>query len=263
MAKENIFLRFESTLQFAKYIDDAKTSATFAKQDLSSMRKGKSTDCECASLEEAQSRLKSGDRANFDKIKKILSTTKMVGTGTSTRTKNYADVVGFVPHVPNFCANVPQQMINQRCVRHKNSKVLNVLWNPTTSWNVESEEMLKVASGVLSEIYSAEKRGYRINLYVTLSSEKGGQNLTTLIKVKDASQYMDLAKVVYPMVNPMLLRRQFFRVVETQDVNNSFIGTYGSPIHRKEDIMKYLPKNFKMDYYYDFYTEHSRHQEIK
>jgi hypothetical protein len=187
----------------------------------------------------------------------------MVGTGTSTRTKNYADVVGFVPHVPNYCANVPQQMINQRVVRYKNSKVLNVLWNPTTSWNVKSEEMLEIASCVLSEIYSAEKRGYRINLYVTLSSEKGGQNLTILVKVKDASQYMDLTKVVYPMVNPMLLRRQFFRVVETQDVEKGFIYDYGRPIHKKEDIVKYLPKSFKMDYYYDFYTERSKHQEIK
>ena len=261
---EDLFFNFASTLDLSKHLANAKVSATFAKYILSSQKKDVSSDYSTESYEEADERLKQGDRQNVGKIQKILRTAVLKGSGTSTKTRSYVDVVGFAPHVPNFCANVPQTMINQRVVRYKNTKVLNVLYNASVDWTVSNQKICETASKVLSEIYSAEKRGYRINLYVAISSKSDSQYCTALLKIKSSEQYMDLLKVVYPMINPMFIRRHFFRLIETTEgLNSGFTHGYGGVVKSQSELMSKLPSGLKVDYYFDYYSVAKEGAKIK
>lgn len=261
---------FESTLQMQRYLSQAKTSNVFCLREknnnLASMRlkseyKGSIDFYSTEDLKTANDLLLFGDKERMKLLDKSFKQITSKGSGTSVKRKTYADVVGFMPHVPNAIMGLPFAMINERKVQVKNSKIINVLWCPAVSWKVRAEDLAEHAAKVLSACYNAEKQGYRCNIYVVCSANNGRrkdrQCVTMITKVKDAGQPMDLLKCVYPMTNPDFLRRHFFRFIETQDgVSKVFADAYGYAETNLGTFEDSLPHGFKVDYCFNFANTH-------
>jgi hypothetical protein len=244
----NVFKKYNSILEFYNDIKDKETRNGFEeKSKLVSSSKG------TKSWDEACNYLLNGDLDKLELINKYIKSVKKVkGTGESIKPKRVQDVAGFQPCVPAAILGLPRNMYRNQQTRVQNTKVVNFLIASVYSVKVDSNDVVKKAAEYLSEIYQYEKRGYRVNLYIAIGAEKYGQEIGCLIKVKDSNQYMNLSKLVYPLVNPSLLRRHFLRWEEvTEGVSaEKFASTYGRPV----TCQSFYEKNFnvKIDKFYNY-----------
>lgn len=242
----NVFKKYNSVLEFYNEIKDKETQYGFEEKS-----KSESSSKGTKSWEEACEFLLHGDFENLDKINKaIKSVQKVKGTGESIKPKRVQDIAGFQPCVPAAILGLPRNMYRNQQTRVQNTKVLNVLIASSFSWYVSVDDVVKKAAEYVSEIYNLEKQGYRVNLYVAIGATSR-QKIGLLVKVKDSNQYMNLSKIVYPLVNPSFLRRHYFRWTEvTEGVSTSFADGYGKPVTDKEFYENNF--NIKIDKFYNY-----------
>lgn len=260
-----IFRKFDSVGQFSHYLNTSEVSPIFKGCSLDSRNASKSfTGTE--SYECADELLLRGDREGMEIVRKTISATpSLKGSGECQKKKFFNDIAGFMPHVPNYLAGVPQQMINSKVVRYKNSKVLNIVYNCAVHCGISADDMRKAALKILSFVNKAERNGYRVNLYVLNACYLGDEELVLLVRIKDSNNYVDLLKMVYPMTHPSWLRRHIFAFIEKcpELHNRKWVGSYGYVEENEEKIKSNLAKsNIKVDYYFSYYnTNHGK--EIK
>lgn len=242
----NVFKKYNSVLEFYNEIKDKETQYGFEEKS-----KNNSSSKGTKSWEEACEFLLYGDFEKLDKINKaIKSVQKVKGTGESIKPKRVQDVAGFQPCVPTAILGLPRNMYRNQQTRVQNTKVLNVLIASSFSWYVSVDDVVKKAAEYVSEIYNLEKQGYRVNLYVAIGAIKI-QKIGMLVKIKDSNQYMNLSKIVYPLVNPSFLRRHYFRWAEvTEGVCTIFADGYGRPVTDKEFYENNF--NIKIDKFYNY-----------
>ena len=136
--------------------------------------------------------------------------------------------------------SLPKSMIANKRVIYKDSKVLSLVYNCSIDCTISAEEINKVSAELVNAVLGLEKKGYRINLYVgiitgytkTIRRKESGELCAMFVKIKDSGQYMDVKKMAYPLVNPSMLRRHYFRFVETAPglTDYSWPRGYGRPI---------------------------------
>ena len=227
MAKD--FLeKFESISEFQRAINTRKVDR-FYKNRMSSVNGGKEfTGTE--SYEEAESLLLYGDKSIAAKL------VECNGKRMNEAKKNtiYNSPVGFVPNIPNYLLGRPDNMFSVKTQTYKSCKVLNVCVNAITKCVVESEDILAFNKKLLNVVYTLEKRGYRLNLYVgaTLYFECTNNVGACFIKVKDSGKLLNVTNVAYPLCNASFLRRHFFKWVETN--GKTFSRSYGCIAQRNE-----------------------------
>lgn len=147
---------------------------------------------------------------------------------------------GFLPHVPNYLAGRPNNMIAER-VRLVRKKVVTVAYNIAVNCDVTASDMQQAAADVLSAILKCERGGVRVNLYAISISKSSNKYCAFAIKIKDSAQHIDLLKMAYPMTHPSMLRRHEFRYTETQPgLPDSFACGYGSAVSRRGDVREVL-----------------------
>ena len=103
------------------------------------------------------------------------------------------------------------------------------------------EESVKV----LQLVNSLEKQGYRVILNVTLISESKKEDiiLCNKVRIKNASERLNLSKVSFPMVHSSYLRRIMFRWIETFEyTTKQFDNNYGAPV-KCEDFNNIIKNN--------------------
>ena len=162
--------------------------------------------------QEAEDRIKRGD----DELAKMLRGSEkldihMASTGIQKRM--VTRVAGFAPHVPNFLAGVPNNMI---WVEEKKvpKKVLTVIYGCNTHGDETCEEIAKVSARVVSCIMSLERKGYRINLYASNVADCGSRRTGFITKLKDSGQHIDVLKMAFPLLSASWNRRFGFRFRE-------------------------------------------------
>lgn len=131
---------------------------------------------------------------------------------TGTRRRITTAVAGFAPHVPNYIAGVPNNML--WCKEEKVAKkVLTFVYGSNILGGVSVEEMAKVSARVLSCIMSLERKGYRVNLLVANVAYWNGKT-GFVVKLKDAGQHLDPLKIAFPMISAAWNRRFGFKFRE-------------------------------------------------
>ena len=161
--------------------------------------------------------------------------------------KNTYDVAGFQCSVPRYLQGIPTNMINQKVVTKK-QKVVTITKNISYSTYVRKETIEEESVKVLQLVNSLEKQGYRVILNVTLITKSKNENiiLCNKVRIKNASERLNLSKVSFPMVHSSYLRRIMFRWIETFEyTTKSFDTNYGVPV-KCEDFNK-ITKNNKND----------------
>ena len=125
---------------------------------------------------------------------------------TSVRkTEFFHDVVGFKPIVPLALMNQPKAMFNQRTVLVK-AKVINLHISITAHCGYTIEQLAKAGKTVIEYIWGLELEGYRVSLTVYFAVRHNRGLVYMGLKVKDASQPLDISRCAYPFINPSFFR---------------------------------------------------------
>lgn len=239
-----IVCRYDSVGELSRRLETANTQAAFKNHEQSkgtseyrAMFAGSET------YEAADSLLLYGDKELQKKIEAAgVSKTRAKLTGKGTRREIYSSVAGFAAHVPNYIAGVPTSMLN---VRQKRTAVpvIDLYYGLTAAHNEAADDIIEASAKVISAAMQIEAQGIRLNIHTVITSKKDGQNLVFGCKIKTSGQPFDTLKMAYPMAHPSMLRRHFFRAVETTEgVSKRFVNSYGVPVVGSE-LQDMLKKN--------------------
>lgn len=146
--------------------------------------------------------------------------------------KNIYDIAGFQCSVPRYLQGIPTNMINQKVVTKK-QKVITITKNISYSACVKKETIEQESIKVLQLVNNLEKQGYRVILNVTFITKSKNENiiLCNKVRIKNASERLNLSKISFPMVHPSYLRRILFKWMETFEcTTKQFNKSYGFPV---------------------------------
>ena len=225
MSNKSFFKQFNSINELIRTLDNAKTSEGWG--SCSSQSTGDPENDGYDSYEEARSMILRGD----NELAKQLRGTEKLNINipvTGTRRKMCTRVAGFAPHVPNYIVGVPNDML---WVEEKKAKspVLTIVYNIACLAGSSGSLVTKVSARIMSAIMSAERKGYRINLFVASAQHESGSNedVGFICKIKDAGQHIDTLKMALPMISPAMNRRFGFRFRETLEGLSVYDWRYG------------------------------------
>lgn len=233
-----VAVQYESMKEFDEMLEDSRHVSG---RDNESSERGNGGWAGTDSWEEAETLRKYGDSESMKMLKDTKAITdasfqKFVGS----KSKQFNDVLGFQPIVPNAIIGLPQAMVNQKRFPKK-VKTVDVFVNASTACGVDKEDMALRGAFTLSAIDALERDGYRVNLYVGKLSWDG-RVVGGFINIKKAEHPMNLAKIAYYVVNPSYLRRTLFRLCENEELIPDITHSgYGSNSHfdsQKEFIRK-------------------------
>ena len=220
--------KFESISEFQRAINTREVHEFY--KDILSSENATKTFTGTESYEEAENLLLHGDKSIAAKLVEFNGK-RMNEAKKSTI---YNSPVGFVPNIPNYLSGRPDNMFAVKTQTYKSCKVLNVCVNSAVSCDVTTKDIIAFNQKLLNVVYTLEKRGYRLNLYVGVVAEfSKSKNIgACFIKVKDSGKLLNVTNVAYPLCNASFLRRHFFKWVETN--GKTFARAYGCIASRVE-----------------------------
>ena len=225
MANKSFFKQFNSINELIRTLDNAKTSKGWG--NCLSQYRDDPDEYGYNSYEEARDMILKGD----NDLAKQLRGTENLDINipvTGTRRKMCTRVAGFAPHVPNYIVGVPNDML---WVEEKkaSSPVLTIVYNIACLGSSSGSLVTKVSARIMSAIMSAERKGYRINLFVASAQHESDSNEDAgfICKIKDAGQHIDTLKMAVPMISPAMNRRFGFRFRETLEGLSVYDWRYG------------------------------------
>lgn len=183
---------------------------------------------------------------------------------TKVATKNYNDVAGYMPIVPNALLGLPTSMINQR-KDVKKTKVLRFLLDTTFPGALDVNKIIKYYSKVLAKIALLEQNGFRCRIETTMQNANEEEEKTIVahtILLKSENRLLDLKKMCFLMCHPAMLRIFDFAwqnslPLKHIDYNARGMGTAlycwkseDGKKEAKEVISKIIQSNEKMIYVY-------------
>lgn len=193
--------QFESAMEVAQTCKTRKmTSGSF--DDVSKEASGDWYGVK--SYEEALSLLSGGYQPTVEAMRGVFKATK---SGMGTRFSFQNNVVGFAPVVPLALKNVPNSMVSMTMKPIK-SKVIDVYYDMTNSAGTDSDDIIKAGQALLGAVIEMERQGYRFNLYAVQTYSDSSDCDMLVVKVKSATQPLDLKRISFPLTHTA-----FFRVI--------------------------------------------------
>lgn len=154
------------------------------------------------------------------------------------KSKTTYGVAGYQAIVPLYLNGVPTNMASKKNVPTK-QKVVIITKCIQYSWTTTTDEIIEESIKVFKIIKKLEAQGYRCILNVAKMIYKNGKAYQFKIRVKNATEKMNVSKLAFPMVHPSMPRRLLFRMLEVHpNVPSDFVGNYGTPITDFDSIMK-------------------------
>lgn len=176
------------------------------------------------SYEEAEDLLLHG----WDEMAKTLNKKINVNVKSGNKTKTVYDVQGYQCSVPRYLQGIPTNMINNKKVIQK-QKVLDIVKDFGYSGVTKSETIERESIKLLKAVNELESKGYRCNVSIVIVSKKGYTNnyVKMQVKIKNASQRMNIKQMAFPLVHPSMFRRIVFGIIERLEETKSFGSGYG------------------------------------
>ena len=152
-------------------------------------------------------------------------------------------VAGYQAIVPLYLQGVPNNMVNKKMVPIK-QKVITLNKSINYNCGVSADQIIEESIKAMRIVKKLESQGYRCNLNIVLGASAGGKQFVIKVKIKSASEKMNISKLAFPLVHPSMLRRLFFRFIEVYpNVTKNFTYGYGAPASTEE-----IKKIFKDEY---------------
>lgn len=235
--------KFESISAFQRAISTRKVHEFY--EEIFASANGKSSFTKTESYEEAENLLSHGDKDTAAKLIGCNENGKRMNE--AKKSTIYNSPIGFVPNIPNYLSGRPDNMFAVKAQTYKSCKVLNVCVNASTCCKTDSNDILSFNQKLLNVVYTLEKRGYRLNLYVgdIAYYDKSDNMGACFVKVKDSGKLLNVTNVAYPLSNPSFARRHLFRWLETN--GETFARNYGvvASDKKNKDVIRRLFPNVK------------------
>lgn len=156
------------------------------------------------SYDEAMGLMKNGYQPTVESMRGVFKANKV---GASKRFSFQNNLQGFAPIVPLALKGVPNSMLDMQ-MRPIKAKVIDVYYDMTASCGTDSDAIIKAGQNILGAIIELETQGYRFNLYACQSYSETKSCDMLVVKVKDATQPIDLKRISFPLTHTA-----FFRVI--------------------------------------------------
>ena len=157
-----------------------------------------------STYQEALDLLNGGYQPTVDAMRGVFKA-GIQGNGSRFAFQN--SVVGFAPVVPLALKNVPNSMIGMTMKPIK-CKVVDVYYDMTCSCGTDSKDIIEAGRKLLSAVIELERQGYRFNLYAVQGYNDNAGCDMAVVKVKSATQPLDLKRISFPLTHTA-----FFRVI--------------------------------------------------
>lgn len=243
-------VEFSSISDLVSYTKEAKATTWFKGCEKSHEQNNMRTEfTKTKTFDEAMDMLENGWYEEAKKIEKEMNVEKR-NVFEKDEVKFIQSVAGFHPIVPNYLMGLPNSMVSSKIVA-KNQKVVTLNLSISFSAAVSAKEIEDVCIKALRIVKSIEAKGCRVNFNVFFASKEpnyatGHMRYSVIkLKVKNANERLNISKVCFPVVHPSMLRRIFFRVVETSpSFTKEFVNGYGIAMSNEElatmykDVMK-------------------------
>ena len=241
---ERTFMQeYDSIAEFYKYLCDTPFNSAFRwEEHHSTVHSARQTRwSQTRSFEQATELLKNGWDDMAKKLQNRLKS-KDIQMHPVKQQRNVLSVQGYQPVVPLYLAGAPQNMISKQ-MRPVKQKVVNIVKSLNYSCCVTSDEIIEEIIKVMQVVKTLESQGMKCNIYIALGTEAGGRKLICKVKIKGASERLNISKLAFPLVHPSMLRRLMLRYIEVcPDATEAYVGTYGYPVS-VEGMKKMMPND--------------------
>lgn len=226
------FVEYNSLTEFYDYITNTPLNETFKWNRLSSVENDYSFS-QTHSFEEATDLFKNGWQDMSEKLTQMLKT-EMGKMEKVMVSKNIISVQGYQPIVPLYLNGIPANMVSRKMQPMK-QKVITLNKSITYSGGTSTDTIIAESIKAMAIIKKLENQNYRCNLNIILGTEEPGKGYTIKVRIKSANERLNISKLSFPLVHPSMLRRLFFRFIETYPgVPGSFRLGYGRPTEAGE-----------------------------
>lgn len=227
MAREYKIKKFNSIAEYDAWLSKQSPLPFYADNPVSQSEDSKFAGT--ASFDEANKLMLYGDTKLAKKVNKVVGTMRQKINASRPKKRMVQAVGGFMPNVPAYLSGAKKQMwrIQEKRVR---DRVMTIVFNSAIHCGTTVNEAIETCATLMQAIMKIEAAGIRVNLYNAHYTADSSNNLIVgeLIKIKDSGQYLDLLKMVYPMVNPSMHRRHHFKTIESLDERLGMC--YGYPV---------------------------------
>lgn len=220
-------IEFDSLQDFYNYICVTPFNEAFRWAEHSSVKANKSW-TKTENFEEAVQLFKNGWS---DMASKLVQRLKVIESKTEPMKKprNQLDVCGYQAVVPLYLQGVPNSMINKKMQPIK-QKVITLNKSIDYHGGISSNTIVEESIKAMQIVKKLEAQGYRCNLNLVLGTSQGYCRFFVKIRLKSASEKMNISKLAFPLVHPSMLRRLLFRFIEVYPkVTSGFVHGYGTP----------------------------------
>lgn len=229
---KNEAIEFDSLKEFYDYLCETPFNDTFRWAEHSSVT-GSQGFTKTKNFDEAVQLFKNGWS---DMATKLVQKLKIIESKTepTMKPRNKLDVCGYQAIVPLYLQGVPNCMVNKKMVPVK-QKVITINKSIDYSGGTSTENIIDESIKAMQIVKKLEAQGYRCNLNIVLgtsdgSSQYGYFGFFVKVRIKSASEKMNISKLAFPLVHPSMLRRLFFRFIEVYpNVTKDFKFGYGMP----------------------------------
>jgi hypothetical protein len=151
------------------------------------------------------------------------------------RTDVNHDIEGHVIDVARYVEGEPECWMRFEDVitEGQGNRVLKLVFNMTASAGVSSDVMVRKGAYISALVELLEYSGFRVEVILAESCAGGNDYSQTFVTVKEADQNLNMARVIFALAHPSVLRRLHFALQEQYPTN---IGkalltgkTYGRP----------------------------------
>lgn len=223
---------FNSLGEFYDYITTTETNAAFTNARLSSYE-GSEEFTKTASFEDAVKLFREGWSVQAQDLTIQLAKAEKKAQAQSVNRRCY-DVAGGFVSVPRYIQGKPNCMIRMKKQQIK-QRVINLYKSVDYTGSTSADTIIEESVKAMQIIKRVESLGYRVNLFITMGIQTHNGTYKTIVnvKIKDASEKLNVSKLAFPLAHPSMLRRLMFRFIEVSPFTNTtkYNWNYGSVVH--------------------------------
>lgn len=232
--KGTTVVEYNSMNEFYKYLCDTPFNDSFRWEEHKSVTNTEKF-AQTKNFNEAVELMKNGWSDMSKKLSQRLEV-KEKQMQPMMKSRTTYGVAGYQAIVPLYLNGVPTNMASKKMIPIK-QKVITLNKSINYSWYIDAKEIVDESIKAFQIVKKFEAQGYRCNLNVILGAQKNGTQYILKIRVKNATEKLNLSKLAFPLVHPSMLRRLYMRWLEVfPKVPSCFVGGYGSPM--SVDLMK-------------------------
>lgn len=242
--KDGLFVvAFDNIAELVRYCKNTPNSRSM-QRSTSSHKSGESSWYGTSNYEEAERLITDGWEEGFVKLRDNLKDRDVDEEIQNRRFTPKTDFEGYAPCVPHLLVGRPDTMCNADMLPKK-YRVVDIISNVSASASTSREDIIKRGVIVVNYINQLEMSGYRCNLHIAELAEEGNERTIYLTKIKDSTETLSIKRISFPLIHPSMLRRFYFKVLETLPVDNSWNYGYGMPTDAHVDeLFKLYKKTF-------------------